>query len=260
MKELYSFDIERTINKEIPIIKKNKKGEPVESNKTVTEKIINRIAVAKPNFADIENGEFFYGQKYNEFINAGFLTKAMMNKRIGDIGGSSSKLSQEIMNKAFLDYMDSAKVIEFYEGHNDLEEDQKSKLEEAKIKFFEAQKTINDFETSYRNQYSQTADAKAEQKIIEWFIFNFSYYEEKVDGQKQLFPIFEGDNYEQKRDYYLLLCEDIEFIEDTSLLKNKAIFDKSFIKLVQVINVWYNKLASSQDDIDKKMKEIFADE
>lgn len=261
MKELYSFTISRDIEKTIPQIKKNKKGEAVESNKTVTSKVNNRVIFAKPNFSDIENAEFFYGQKYNELINAGFLTKAMLNKKIGDVGGTSSKLMEDIINKAFVDNIESAKVIEFYEGREDLEEEQKIKLEEAKELFVSSRKTIDNFENSFRSQYQQTAEAKAEQKIIEWFIFNFSYYEEEsTNGSKEKFQLFIGDDYDEKREHYLQLCEDADEIEDKSLLKNKAIFDQAFNKLAIVVNIWYNKLGNNQEEIDQKLKEIFPDE
>lgn len=261
MKELYSFTVTREIKKTVPTLRKNKKGETVESKKTVKNKVSNRIIFQKPNFSDIEDAEFFYGQKYNEFINAGFLTKGMLSKKIGDMGGGSSKLMEEIVNKAIIDNIDSAKVIEFYEGRDDLEEEQKEKLQKAKDLFISTRKTVNEFENSYRDQFTQTADAKAEQKIIEWFIFNFSYYEEESDkGEKEVFPLFAGDTYEQKRLTYLDLCEDIENMEDKSLVTEKILFDEAFNKLAMVVNIWYAKLADNQEEIDKKLNEIFADE
>lgn len=260
MKSLYSFNISRTLKKEVPYVKKNKNNENVESTKVVTSKIENKVIFAKPSFADIEEAEFFYGQKYNEFINSGFLTKAMLNKKIGDIGGSSSKLSDEIINKAFLDHIESAKIIEFYDEKSDLNDEQKEKLQEAKLKFFESQKIISEFESIHRSQYSQTAEAKAEQKIIEWFLLNFSFYEEKIGENTERFPLFVGDTYDEKREHYLQLCEDEDTIEDVNLLKNKSIFDNSFNTLVKVVNIWYNKLGSNQEEIDQKIKEVFADE
>jgi hypothetical protein len=261
MKELYSFPITREIEKTIPYVSKNKKGEMVESTKVVKSQITNRVVFQKPNFSDIENAEFFYGQKYNELINAGFLTKAMLNKKLGDIGGTSSKLMEESVNKAFVDNLESAKIIQFYEGRDDLDEEQTIKLKEARELFVSSLKNIENFENSFRTQYQQTAETKAEQKIIEWFLFNFSYYEEELsNGSKEIFPLFLGDDYEEKREHYLRLCEDAEDISDKALLKNKAIFDKSFMHLVKVVNIWYNKVGKDQEEIDKKIKELFPDE
>lgn len=260
MKELYSFEVKRKVKQKIPYEKENKKGEIVEAFKTKTKTLSNRVVFRKPSFADIEEAEFFYGQKYNEYINSGYLTRLMLNKKIGDVGGSSSKLSDEIIQKAFLDNLDSAKVIEFYEGQKDLDEEQKKKLEDARELFVQSQKTIADFEEFHRSQYNQTAEAKAEQKIMEWFIFNFSFYEDEINGKKELFPLFVGDEYSEKRSHFLELCEDEADIEDKSSLKNKGIFDKSFNTLAQVANLWYNKMGSDQKEIEESLKEVFSNE
>jgi len=259
MKELYSFPIKRKVKQKISVQKENAKGDIVESFKTKTKTVSNRVIFAKPSYAEIENAEFFYGQQYNDFINAGYLTKFLLNNKINN-SESSSSLTSDMINKAFVENMEAAKIIEFYEGQKDLDEEQEKKLEEAKEKFTETQKTVADFEQFYRIQYNQTAEAKAEQKLIEWFIFNFSYYEDKVNDSVEIFPLFLGDDFDEKRQHYLQLCEDEEDIEDISLLDNKSIFDLSFETLARVANLWYNKMGANQKEIEQKMKEVFGDE
>lgn len=260
MKELYSFKIKRKIKEEVKYDKEDKNGKIVEAKKVKTKNVSNRIVLAKPNFGEIEAGEFFYGQQYNDFINAGYLTKSMLSKKIGDVGGSTSKLSDELLTKAFLENLEAARTIEFYEGQDKLEEEQEKRLEEAKNIFTSTQKDINDFERFNRSQFSQTAESKAEQKLMEWFIFNFSYYEDKVKDKTDLFPLFIGDDFESKRSHYLLLCEDEEDIEEASDLKNKSIFDQSFTRLAQVVNLWYNKMGSNQKELEESLKEVFPEE
>jgi hypothetical protein len=245
MKELYSFLVKRKIKQKVSYEKENKKGDVVEAFKTKTKTISNRVIFQKPSFSDIEEAEYFYGQKYNELINSGYLTRLMLNKKLGDIGGTSSKLSEEVLQKAFLDNVESARTIQFYEGQKDLDEDQTQKLEEAKELFVSSQKIVADIEEVHRSQYNQTAEAKAEQKIIEWFIFNFSFY---------------GDDYDSKREHYLILCEDEDDIEDKDLLKNKGVFDQSFLTLARVANLWYNKMGSDQKEIEEQLEKIFPNE
>lgn len=259
MKELYSFPIKRKVKQKIAIQKENAKGEIVESTKTKTKTISYKVIFAKPSYAEVENAEFFYGQQYNDLINAGYLTRYLLNKKIEE-SGSSSKSSNDFINKAFVDNMEAAKVIEFYEGQKDLDEEQNKKLEEAKEAFVETQQTIADFEEFHRIQYNQTAEAKAEQKLIEWFIFNFSYYEESIKDTTEIFPLFLGDDFQEKRNHYLQLCEDEDDLEDSSLLKNKGIFDLSFETLARVANLWYNKMGSSQKELEEKIKQVFGNE
>jgi hypothetical protein len=210
--------------------------------------------------ATIEDAEFFYGQEFNKYINSGFLTKAMLSKKMGDIGGLASKLSIEGLQKSIIDNMSAAKTIEFYGGSKDLTEEQKEKLTEAERVFVQTKTEVFEYEQIMRSQFSQTADAKAEQKLIEWLVFNQSFYEEKVGDKTQLFPLFEGDSFDEKRANYLGLCENFEDIEDPSLLKIKYIFDQSFTPLVRVASIWYNKIAEKPEDIEKAMNEMFGDE
>ncbi len=258
MKEIYSFLANRKIEKTIPFIKKVKGG-TVESTKKVIETISNRIVFVKPSMATIEEAEFFYGQKFNEYINSGFLTKAMLNKKMGDIGGFTSKSNIENLQKTIIDNLEASKVIEFYGEAKDLNDDQKEKLIEAKETFVSTKNNIFEYEQAMRSQFSQTADAKAEQKLIEWLVFNLSHYEEEVDNKKQLFAIFDGDNFEQKRKNYLELCESLEDISDQSLLKIKGIFDQAFTTLVRVASIWYNKIAENQEDIQSALIEMFTE-
>jgi len=257
MKELYSFNIKRKVKEKVPYNKEGKNGKIVEAFKTKTKSVSNRVVFIKPSFASIEEAEFFYGQQYNDYINAGYLTRSMLSKKIGDVGGSSSKLSQELLSKVFLENLEAARTIEFYEGQKNLDSDQKKRLEQAKKDFASTQKQINEFEEFNRSQFSQTAEAKSEQRLMEWFIFNFSYYEESLDDKKELFPIFMGDDFQEKRDYYLALCEEEEDINEKHL-KNKGIFDESFQTLARVVNLWYNKMGSNQKEIEENLEKVFA--
>ena len=256
MKELYSFDVQREVEEEVPYTRKGKNG-PIESTKKVKKKLKNRIVVRKPTASDVENAEFFYGQKFNEYINAGFLTRAMLGKKMGDIGGMSSKTTEEQVESLIVENIDASRVIEFYGGSKNLTKEQQEKLEESKLKFAETKKAIYEFESSIRQQFNQTADAKAEQKLIEWFVFNFSFYEEEVDKKKNIFPIFEGEDYKDKRNFYLELTEEDSEIEDVNFLKSRKIFKESFETLIRVVSIWYNKIGADQKAIDEALKELF---
>tara|TARA_R110002020_G_scaffold57011_1_gene157153 strand:- start:609 stop:1415 length:807 start_codon:yes stop_codon:yes gene_type:complete len=259
MKELYSFEVKRQVEKEVPYVKKTKAG-PVETTKKVKKTIKNRVVFGKPSISDLEDAEFFYGQKYNEFINAGFLTKAMLAKKMGDLGGITSKRSDEAMTELVSENIEAARVIEFYSGAKDLDEEQKELVKESRAKFISTNKAIHEFEVSLRAQFNQTADAKAEQKLIEWLVLSFSFYEDEIKSKekKDLFPIFEGENYDEKRVFLLSLQEKDEDIEDPNLLRSQNLFNSSFETLIRVASIWYNKLGDNQEDIEKSLKELFS--
>jgi len=256
MKELYSFDVKREVEEQVPYTRKGKNG-PIESTKKVKKTIKNKVFLRKPTGSDVENAEFFYGQKYNEFINAGFLTRAMLGKRMGDLGGMHDKTTEEELEIAIMENIEASRTIEFYEGSKTLTDAQKEKLVEAKKTFAGTRRNIHNYESSLREQFNQTADSKAEQKLIEWFVLNFSFYEDSVDDKKQSFPLFEGEGYKEKRLYYLKLIDGDGDITEPSLLKSKKIFDGSFETLIRAVSIWYNKMGSDQKTIEKSMKELF---
>jgi len=257
MKELYSFDSERTIEKEVPHIKKTKKGS-VETTKIVKETLKNKIVFLKPSIMDLEDAEFFYGQKFNEFINAGFLTKAMLSKKMGDIGGITSKTTQEGMEQTVMDNIEASRTIEFFAGAKDLTEAQEEQLKEAKAMFAATKTAIHDYETNMRAQFSQTADAKAEVKVIEWIVLNFSFFEQTLNEKKELFPIFEGDSYEQKRRYMISLQDPSDDqLEDAIFVRSQKLYEDCFDTLIKVASIYYNKLGTDQESIDKAMKDLF---
>ena len=256
---MYTFTIDREVEKEVPCIRK-KKGKDIESTKKVKDKINHRIVLEKPSVSEVESAEFFYGQKFNEYINAGFLTKAMLNKKMGDLGGIASKAVNERIQALFMENVEASRAIEFYGGSKKLTDEQEEKLKDSKERFLMSKKEIHEYEMSVREQFSQTADAKAEQRLIEWFVFNFSYYEDSVDDKKELFALFEGENFDEKREYFLHLSDNDSEIKDTNFLKHKNIFEDSYETLIRAISIWYNKLGSDQESIAKSLKELFIDD
>ncbi len=258
MKELYSFDVKREVEKEIPHVRKTKSG-PVETTKKVKSSVKTRVVVSKPSVADVEDAEFFYGQKFNEFINAGFLTKAMLAKKMGDLGGMTSKKTEDILGELAVEHSDAARVIEFFGEAEDLDEEQKKQLDQAKVTFATTQTQIRTYEASLRSQFSQTADSKAEQKLIEWFVLNFTFFEEELkdEDKKELFPLFQGENYNEKRNYLLSLQEKDEDIKDVQFLKIQRLFQESYQTLIRVLSIWYNDYGHDQKTIDEALKEVF---
>ena len=244
MKELYSFEVKRKV----------KRGK---SQKTIK----NRDIVEKPSFEDVENGEFFYGQKFNELINAGFLTKAMLSKKMENLGGGiASETDLDNMQTLMRENIEASRVIEFYGKAKDLDDEQKEKLKNAEDTYISTQSQMHEYQTNLRDQYSQTADSKAEQKLIEWFVFNFSHYEDAVEGKKDLFPIFQGETYEDKRRFFIHLTDEEEDIKDSDYQKAKEIFDLSHDTLIKVISIWFNKIGTDQKSIAKALKELFTED
>ncbi|MDB4314550.1 hypothetical protein N9955_00825 [bacterium] len=261
MKSVYKFTVDRKIQSSKPVMIKDDEGNSVESEEKITKTIEYDVVLKKPTTGVLEDAEFFYGQKFNEYIGAGFYTKAMLSKKMGDIGGLSSKRSIEEISRAINDHIEASKTIAFYEASkDDLEDEQKDTLKKAKDVFAATKTIVLEYEEAMRSQFSQTADVKAEQRLIEWLVFNLSYYAEEIDGEKHFVPLFDGDDFDEKREMYLELCEDDFESNDSGLIKIKSIFDSSFNTLVRAATIWYNKMGTDQESIEKCLKDVFENE
>ena len=82
---------------------------------------------------------------------------------------------------------------------------------------------------------------------------------EKEDAKekKDLFALFEGEDYKEKRNVLLSLQEPENDIEDAHLLRLKNLFDSSFETFIRVVTIWYNKLGTDKKSIDKALMEFF---
>lgn len=257
MKVLYSLNVPREIEVEETYTKKKRGGGTVEAVRTVKRKEESKLVLKKPSMSELEDADFFYGQQFNKFIQAGYMTRAMLQKKFSDVGGIIGE--NEGVQKTLSDYLDATKIIEFYEGRENLPEDKKELLEKAKKDFAFAQQYLTDLQSGLNAQFNQTADVKAEQKLIEWFLINFLCLEdENEQGDKEYFPFFNGHSFDEKREDYLEIQEG-EDSEDKEIIKKHQLLNKAFDEFVRVIAIWHSGLAKTEEELKAKVKELFGE-
>lgn len=239
MKTIYTFDVDISNGEEKDNVK---------------------VSFSKPSHSMMEDAEFYYGQQFNRFLKSGFLSRAMMNKEFGDLGGAVSKQTQENLVESLTKMIDAQKTIEFYGGAEELTEEQKEKLKESTETFSVLQKQIVENDINLRNMYAQSADSKAEEALIKWIILNCSYYSENVvkDGEKksELFPLFEG-TFAEKKDQLDLFLDDTD---ESQPSRKKKIALKAIPVLNKVTSIWYNGFGADQESIEQSLKDFFAEE
>lgn len=218
------------------------------------------ISFVKPSHAMLEDAEFYYGQQFNRFLKSGFLSRAMMNKEFGDLGGVVSKQSQADLVDSLTRMIDAQKTIEFYGGAEGLTEDQKEKLKESTETFTLLQKQVVENDINIRNMYAQSADTKAEEALIRWLVLNRAFYSEDIlkDGEKktELFPLFEGTNLNEKKE---LLDSYLDDTEDAPMTRKKKIVLAAVPILNRVASIWYNGFGSDQESVERSLKEFFSE-
>lgn len=222
--------------------KETKEKEKVTKTKTVKKEIPYEIRIAQPSRRQVEDADMEFSIEMSKCIKKGILTKAMLAKKYSDSGGL---LSEE----------DSSELIRSYRELAELQNDlgrlmSKKKKTEQEIKkegeltesFTSIRKRIVDLETTYQSVFNHTADTKAQNKTILWYMLNLSY----VTGpdEKEL-PLFSGETTEEKEESYYLLDEN----ED-------QIFDLAREKLMTFISFWYFSQNASDEDFQSLEKDI----
>jgi len=245
-KTIYQFKVVKNeeVEKEEVSEKKNEKTGEVEKitkTKKVTQETPYNIIIHEPSRRQVEDADMEFSIEMSKCIKKGILTKAMLAKKYSDSGGL---LSEE----------DSNRLIRLYQELNEInnslgrlldkkQKNDKEKAREAELSesFSSTRKEIVDLETAYQNVFNHTADTKAQNKVILWYLLNLSHYQ--AEGGEVL-PLFPGETAEQKEDSYYEMDEG-----------GNDIFDLSRDKLMTFISFWY----FSQNPTEQEFKDLESD-
>jgi hypothetical protein len=220
-KWLYEFDAKNVIKKDDG------------SQDTLTKK----FAILKPNRRLREDGELFYAAETSRFAKAGVLPKAAWGTILSNGGGSISDQEREEYGKLLLKFRDSSFELQsiLIKGDGDRTEAEKLRSKELIDQLDEIRKDIQNFEASQIAIFENTAEAKARNRAILWWVMNLAY--EK--NAEEYSPIFKGESFEEK------LIQYDSFEEE----ENKYEFLLGVVRrFMYLITLWFLGRADSVDD------------
>ena len=239
MKKLYEFKITKVES----VVKKdtttNEKGEKVTTEKTVEDKVKHAFFLRKPTRALYDEAELFYGVELSKGIKAGLLTKALLAKRYENDGGSLSDGEIERYGNLYLDFYrrtdDYQRLL--MSADEDLSDEDREKLNAMEAQLQDQRSTLTQFEMEQQSLYEQTAEVRARNKTILWWILNISYNEKEH-------PYFPGTTFEEKLSKYDELSEDDDIFTATVIQR-----------LTYFVSFWFVGRASSQEEFDAMLAE-----
>jgi len=254
---LYSFsinlekEVEETVEKKTK--RKNKetgKMEVITSSETISVKkeIPYRIIIKKPNRIELEEGDMFYSLELNKYIKMGLLTKAMLAKQYGNQGGVWSEKEQKIY--AELLYNMHQKQLEIQEfsilnANGTLSERQKEKLNQAIKEMSYIKRDLTEYEMVQNSLFDHTADVKARNRAIMWYILHLTYFEEGDADDVIAEGMFEGEDFDEK-------YADYQDQEEES----RELFEKAIDKISSIITIWYVSGNQDSESIDRIFNEM----
>jgi len=246
-KWLYKFSINKEVETEESTTSKNEKGEDVTITKTVTKEEPVFFGIKRPTRRLFDDGELFYGVTLSKGIKSGLLTKAQISKRYDNDGGILSEPDKEKYAELYLELFELENELQRAQLNLEKASESKKREELASIieKMNEARIQIQDFENAQSNIFDQTAENRARNKTIMWWVLYLSCStDEKGEAKSSFFG--EGD-YDAKLDSY----DEKEENGDLHVIE-------AMRKLAYFISYWYNGQANDEEDfvkIDQALEE-----
>ena len=250
MKEIYSFsvDVERDVEETIKKKRKNKssgKMEEISVDQTIKKEVPVKVILKEPNRREIEEADMEYSIQMSKCIKRGILTKAMLAKKYSDSGGLLTEEDAKFLTKKYGELGD---LQTKYTRINT--KGKKTKADEAKIKKLMGtmgmvRREIVDMETTYSSLFNHTADSKAQNRVILWYLVNLSFYQEGQDDDDDIVPFFKAEETEDKIEQYYDLDEN-----------GHEVFDIVKDKLSTFLSFWYFSANASTEDFDDLNKDI----
>lgn len=208
MKKLFEFTLPKEqLVKEAETIT-NDKGEEVTTTKEVKKTVDQKFFLRKPTRRLFDDAELFYGVELSKGIKAGLLTRALLQKRFSNDGGTLGKKEQEEWSKLYSDIFD--KQVELQQLSLKTKEErtpeENIKFEDSKEFIREARARIQEYEMQQSSLFDQTAENRARNRTILWWVLSLAYH---VHNDEEL-PFFGDGSYEERLNVYDRMEEEEE--------------------------------------------------
>jgi len=254
LKKLYQFNVPITKTVEIPVDKEidGKKVTVLEKTEEVQQKA---YFIKKPVRSEYEEAELFHDIKFGNDVRSGVLTKSEIIKRFANEDVEIKKTYEnygakenELQRLLLLDRSDENII-------------RRKKIEDELLLILI---DIQNFELTKSSAFSHTAENRARNKTIVWWILNLAY---KIEEDKEL-PIFEGEDFEAKQESYdKIITEENEHIRDViqrffylvpAWYTGDLNTEKDFKKAEDLLKAEMTKQKEEQLKLEAERKEIEA--
>jgi hypothetical protein len=248
MKEIYSFnvEVEREVQETETKKRKNKetgKMEEVSVDKTVKKEVPIKVIIKEPNRRQLEDADMEFSIEMSNCIKRGILTKAMLAKKYSDSGGLLSEEDAKFLTRKYSELGDLQNKYTRLSAKPKKTKADEDRLTSMMGDMADKRREIVDIETSYSSLFNHTADNKAQNKVILWYLVNLSHYQE--DESDDIKPFFNGEESEDKINQYYDIDEN-----------GDEIFDLAKDKLSTFLSFWYFSSNASVEDFDQLNQDI----
>jgi len=247
-KELYSFVVDREVEKEEVSTKIDKKTkEEITVKKKVTVKEPVTIKLKRPSRRELEEAELEFSVEMSRCVKKGILTKAMLAKKYSDSGGLMSEDDAKSLVDSYKKIFDLQNEFSRLEIVQNKSEKQTERVSEITKELAEVRRQIVEFESNYQSLFDHTADVKAQNRLILWYVIMLTYIQSQDDESPV--PYFGKGDFETKLEEYYKKEESDDSLY--FLIAKKA---------ATILAFWFFNQASDKESFDSLMKKLENDE
>ena len=246
LKELYTFtvDFEKEVEESTQEKRTNDQGveEEVEIKKKVKKEVPIEVLIKKPSRRQLEDAETEFSICMSECVKKGILTKAMLAKKYADTGGAlAEEEARDLLNL----YKEAAEIERevshlSIKGLDKQDEKLRKKLSDYDVRIAEIKRKIIETESDYRVLFNHTADVKAQNRVMMWYVLNLTYYKSLALNVPDYKLFFKGETFKDKMDDYYEKDE-----------QDDELFLKVIGKVSAIISYWYfSGTEFNKEDVD----------
>lgn len=244
IKELYSFVVDKEIEKEEVTTKVDKKTkEEITVKKKIKTKVPVTIKLKRPSRRELEEAELEFSVEMSKCVKKGILTKAMLAKKYSDTGGLMSEDDAKSLVDSYKKVFDIQNEYSRLEIIQNKTDKQKERVEEITSELAEVRRQIVEFESNYQSLFDHTADVKAQNRLILWYVIMLTYIQEEDEESPK--PYFGSGDFEDKLEEYY---KREESDDDLYFLITK--------KAATILAFWFFNQASDKESFDSLMKRL----
>ena len=246
-KDIYNFTVYETVEKPVESVSKDEQGNEVKVTKKVSEKSPIKVFLKKPSRRQIEEADLEYSVEMSRCVKKGVLTKAMLVKKYSDTGGLMSESEAKTLYQNYQKLLELQREYTENETVNKKEENRKKKSDELGLEMAKVRDQIVKTEMAYQSLFDHTADMKAQNRLLLWYIINLTYIQK--EGEDKPKPYFSGEDFDERlEDYYQKEeNEDKLYFEIARKISNVAAF-------------WFYNQAANKEEFDKLFEDKDGDE
>jgi hypothetical protein len=245
-KYMYEFTMNKEIEIDVTSVSKNEKGEEIKTIKKEKVQKPVHFRLVKPTRKMFDEAELYYAVNMSEGIKAGMLTRSLLAKRYQDDGGAMSEPEKKRYAVLYVNLYRKQNELEKLEINLEKlpESDRKAQSDKVLGEILEIKKELQEIEIYQSSLFDQTAENRARNKTIMWWVLNLIYSTENEE-KKDFKSLFQGITFDQKLNEYDLVEENDDFFLK-GVIKKSAYF----------ISLWYMGRISSEDDF-KSFEKVY---